>query len=179
MLSVTASAPERCDFVLKDCGVSTANAIRRACHAYVRTLAFHTAEIESNEGAYENELLAHRLGLLVLRGTTPGWATIDVTCDQANMNVTARHVTWPDGVSPAHPDTVLTTLQRGQRLCLRANIEWGCGSDHAKWNPCSTVSMDKREDGVHMGIRSCGQYNAIDVARRATECIIERLSNIN
>lgn len=65
-INVTELNEERIKFVLYDCDLSVANALRRIMLAEVPTIAIDLVEFESNTSVLFDEFLAHRLGLIPL-----------------------------------------------------------------------------------------------------------------
>ena len=63
-LEVTHSDDETVEFDLSGVDVSFANALRRIMLAEVPTMAIETVYVEQNEGVVQDEVLAHRLGLV-------------------------------------------------------------------------------------------------------------------
>ena len=53
-----------CEFLLEGTDVSVANALRRVILADVPSIAIELVEIESNTTVFNDEFIAHRLGLI-------------------------------------------------------------------------------------------------------------------
>ncbi|EZG67804.1 putative DNA-directed RNA polymerase II subunit, partial [Gregarina niphandrodes] len=68
-LEITDVTRDRIKFTLKNCDVSFANALRRVMIAEVPTMAIDLVSIEENSGVLQDEMLAHRLGLLPIDST--------------------------------------------------------------------------------------------------------------
>ncbi|KAJ8611980.1 hypothetical protein CTAYLR_004377 [Chrysophaeum taylorii] len=66
-IEVTRSTMEEVEFDLVGVDVSIANALRRIMLAEVPTMAIESVYIEENTGVVQDEVLAHRLGLIPLR----------------------------------------------------------------------------------------------------------------
>lgn len=166
----------RCLISLTDTPLSVANGLRRACLENVPVLAFERLEITTNTSAQPDEVLAHRLGLVTLRGDgEAASATLDVTCAEASRVVTMRDFEWPENVSAVHPDTPLVELERGQRLRLSVEAAWGTGRDHAKWNACTRVALrhGDKENEYAIEVDSRNNHLALEVASIACERTIE------
>ncbi|RMZ82393.1 hypothetical protein DV737_g2064, partial [Chaetothyriales sp. CBS 132003] len=57
---------DRVDFVVQQCSLALANAVRRAMLAEIPTIAIEMVDIEKNTSVLPDEFLAHRLGLIPL-----------------------------------------------------------------------------------------------------------------
>jgi DNA-directed RNA polymerase II subunit RPB3 len=145
---------------LRDASVRLANEVRRALVQDVPTLAVDRVEIdEGTELSISDELLAQRLGLLVLASDgledleVPGEEyvaslSLDVGCtSRRELVVTSRELaSSEERVRPLDPDVPLAILRRGQRLRLKAFVRSGTGSEHAKWSPVTAVSLSRERD---------------------------------
>lgn len=65
-ISINELTEEHVKFVLYDCDLSMANALRRIMLSEVPTIAIDLVEFESNTSVLADEFLAHRLGLVPL-----------------------------------------------------------------------------------------------------------------
>ena len=149
--------------LLKTRGFSTAfmNAIRRLALSDVPTMAVDFVYIYDNTSPIYDEMIAHRLGLIVLKsdevlnryrrpdecaGKEPGevsdcYLTIELrasTGDNESRYVTAKELVIEDPlVKPVYPDTPIVYLGPGQTVFLKAYARLGRGREHTKWSPAS------------------------------------------
>ena len=132
-------------------GVSPAyvNSLRRVFSVGVPTMAITSVEFKQNSSALYDEIIAHRLGLLVLKtdlssynvpekGAPVGPAThctfkLKVA---GPKTVYASDLKSSDpSIKPVHPDTIIVKLLEGHELELSAVANLGFGKDHSKWSP--------------------------------------------
>ncbi|MBI4095540.1 MAG: DNA-directed RNA polymerase subunit D [DPANN group archaeon] len=126
------------------------NEIRRASMFEVPTLAIDDVYFTQNSSALYDEMLAHRLGLVVLK-TPKGYnLPSECTCSgklcaKCSVKMTLRakgpvtvyakdmKIKDPD-VKVVHPETVIVKLLENQEVELEAVAILGKGLEHAKWN---------------------------------------------
>ena len=170
-----------CVLRLTDAKLSVANGLRRACLADVTAPAFERLLIRVNTSSHTDEVLAHRLGLMPLRGAGgDGTAKLAVRCTERRQTVTMADFDWPENVQPVHLHSPLVTLTRGQALDLEVTAMWGSGSDHAKFCPCSRVALSHGEatGSYELTLDSRSQHPAVEVAIMATEQLLQSISEV-
>ena len=132
-------------------GVSPAyvNTLRRIFNSEVPTMAISTVEFKQNSSALYDEMIAHRLGLVVLKtdltsynlpeqGAPVGPATHCTFTLKAKgpKTVYASDLKSTDpAIKPAHPETIIVKLLEGQEIELLATAHLGFGKEHSKWTP--------------------------------------------
>jgi DNA-directed RNA polymerase subunit D len=143
---------DKMKFVLKDVTDAYANTLRRLMLGEVPTMAIDDVTFYKNDSVLYDEILAHRLGLVVLKTDLKSYnmksecSCKGVGCAQCQLKLTLdvegpRTVYAKDIVSsdpkvvPKFPNTVLTKLLEGQKLKLDAVAVLGVGKVHSKWNP--------------------------------------------
>jgi DNA-directed RNA polymerase subunit D len=129
-------------------------------------LAVDFAYIYENTSPVYDEMIAHRLGLLVLdsnkavekyrspeecAGKEPSEAencyavihlSVSTPADGPGRYVTASELEIDDpDVKPVYPDTPLIYLGPGQEVYLVAYARLGRGREHAKWSPASISAL--------------------------------------
>ncbi len=127
-----------------------ANEIRRAAMFEVPTLAIDDVYFTKNSSALYDEILAHRLGLVVLKTPNGYDLSSECTCKgklcakcSVKMTLKAKgpvtvyakdlKIKDPD-VKAAHPETIIVKLLENQEVELEAVAILGKGLEHAKWN---------------------------------------------
>ncbi|EEY66588.1 DNA-directed RNA polymerases I and III 40 kDa polypeptide [Phytophthora infestans T30-4] len=118
--------------------------------------------IWNNSSIIQDEVLAHRLGLIPLNATDENTIVfkLDVTCKfdpehpkdptkAIHSSVYSRDLEWvPQGnqeerfgsIRPVHEDILMAKLRPGQSIALEAHCRKGVGKDHAKFSPVATAS---------------------------------------
>jgi len=174
-------------FMFSISGVHTGfiNGIRRAILDEVPTMAVDTVEIKKNSSALYDEMLAHRLGLVVMKTDLVTYKLpAECKCEgegcarcqlQLSLKVKGpKHVYASDLVSkdpkvvPVFPETLIVKLLAGQELQLIAIASLGKGKEHAKW--ASGLPTYINEPVVEIGSKV---DNAKEVARKCPVHLFE------
>lgn len=140
--------------------ITEANMLRRAMLSEIETWAIHTVIFNVNTTPRHDEIIAQRLGLLVINHaafTPPASgefrARIDVTAPPGGLfELTTRHI--PD--LPFTYETHVVTMKPGQRLVCEVIVKQGVAKDHPKWSPVSTVTINEDPDGFLIRFKSVG-----------------------
>ncbi|MGC9071901.1 MAG: DNA-directed RNA polymerase subunit D [Acidilobus sp.] len=141
--------------------VSYGNALRRLTLSDVPTMAIDFVYFYDNETSVFDEIIAHRLGLTVLKSDdvlakygspeecreasendehcfVKVFLEAEASMDSPGLYVKASHLKFSDPlIKPAHPDTPIVYIAPGQRLHLVAYARLGRGYEHGKWSPAS------------------------------------------
>ncbi len=137
--------------VLKIEGTSAVylNTLRRMILSEVPTMAIDEVEIRKNDSALYDEMIALRLGLLVLSTDLKTYSerkegeaesaknTLQLTLKAKGPgSVYAKQLKSKDpAVKPVHPKTLICELLEDQEIELIAKATLGMGKEHAKWSP--------------------------------------------
>lgn len=125
------------------------NGLRRYFNSRVPTMAIATAEFIINNSALYDEMIAHRLGLVVLKTDiksynipkkdekTSAATHVKLTLKEKGPKIVyAKDLKSDDkAIVPFHPDTIIAKLEEGQELELVAHAHLGFGKEHSKWSP--------------------------------------------
>ncbi|MGC9210112.1 MAG: DNA-directed RNA polymerase subunit D [Acidilobus sp.] len=166
--------------------VAYGNALRRLALSDVPTMAIDFVYFYDNETSVFDEIIAHRLGLTVLKSdevlTKYGspeecrnasendehcyakvYLEAEASVDSPGLYVKASQLKFSDPlIKPAYPDTPIIYLAPGQRLHLVAYARLGRGYEHGKWSPAS-VSVLRYATYV--------EYDADKVSSECLDCI--------
>ncbi|MCC7574610.1 DNA-directed RNA polymerase subunit D [Candidatus Woesearchaeota archaeon] len=148
-LSLIEKGDVRQTFEVKDVSPAYVNSLRRFFASEVPTMAISTVEFKKNSSALYDEMIAHRLGLVVLKTDLSSYNVPKVGDKEGpathctfTLKVVGPKVVYASdlkskdkGVVPVHPDTIIVKLLEGQELELLATAHLGFGKDHAKWSP--------------------------------------------
>ncbi len=164
---------KRVTLLLEGYSVAFANAIRRLVLSDVPTMAVDFVYFYDNNTGIHDEIIAHRLGLVVLsseealakykppeecRGAHEGdrecYVELILEDEVPEDAETGRYVkagqlksSDPD-VAPVYPETVILYLAPSQRIHAVAYARLGRGSEHGKWSP-ATLSVLRYTPVVH------------------------------
>jgi len=128
------------------------NLYRRVCLDYVPTMAIETVEIKKNNSLLYDEMLALRLGLLVLKTDLKSYNELKDYPEDAEpgpgTHVTLKLKAKGPGtvyaselksddpkIKPVYPKTPIVKLLANQEVELVATAQLGYGKDHTKWTP--------------------------------------------
>jgi DNA-directed RNA polymerase subunit D len=139
-------------FLLKDATPSFANALRRNIVDSVPTMAIEDVELSKNSSILYDEIVAHRLGLLVLKTDLKTYNLLSKCkckgegCARCSVKMTlsakgagyvyASQIKSKDSkIKPVFPKTIIVKLIKGQEIEFTATAILGQGKDHVKWSP--------------------------------------------
>ncbi len=153
-LKLSSQSKEKMSFVLEGSDVSFANGLRRCATEEVPVMAIDTIEFRKNLSALYDEILAHRLGLVVLSTDLKSYNLPEkckckgAGCQSCQLKlilkadakkdryVYASEIESKDPkVKPVYPNTIIAKLLKGQKLELEATAVLGKGKNHVKWSP--------------------------------------------
>ncbi|RLI09691.1 DNA-directed RNA polymerase subunit D [Candidatus Bathyarchaeota archaeon] len=135
--------------LVRGADVSFVNALRRIMIAEVPCMAIEEVGIVENSSVLEDEVLAHRIGLIPLK-MSPALLEEPDKVVRLELSAEAEEETItvysgdlksdsPD-VVPLYPNMPIVKLAPGQRIYLIATARLGKGSQHARWQPVSAAT---------------------------------------
>ncbi|MEJ5292299.1 MAG: DNA-directed RNA polymerase subunit D [Candidatus Methanosuratincola sp.] len=148
------------------------NAIRRAVMSEVSVPAVDKVFIAENSGVLYDEILAHRIGLVPLKGgeglvrpsecdcggkgcpRCEAILTLEVEAPEDNYTVYSGRLKPEGSVFVANNDIPLAVLNKGQKIALEAHARLGTGKEHAKWQPVSGATV-KYEPIITVDLNKC------------------------
>lgn len=144
--------------IIRDVDVSFMNALRRIIISEVPTMAIDEVVVVENSSMLQDEILAHRLGLIPLKTDLDSYNlpeecpcksefgcslcrvsfALEVEAGEENRTVLSGDLKSenPD-IVPVSDKIVIAKLVPDQKLRLEAYARLGRGKDHAKWQPVS------------------------------------------
>ncbi len=129
------------------------NLYRRLMIDYVPTMAIETVEFKKNNSLLYDEIVAHRLALIVLKTDLEGYSELDEETEKSDEFSVKHHVKFKlkakgpctvyaselkssdPKVKPVFPKTPIVKLLVDQELELEAVAQLGYGKVHSKWSP--------------------------------------------
>ncbi|MCF7798637.1 DNA-directed RNA polymerase subunit D [Candidatus Woesearchaeota archaeon] len=151
-ISVLEQTDAKLRFTVQGVSAAYANTLRRLMIGEVPTLAIENLVINRNDSVLYDEIIAHRLGLIVLKTDLDSYTIkfdkdgnrVDGPHSQVAISlrvegpktVYAKELVSKDkSVTPIHPETPIVKLTEGQQLEIEAVATLGIGKEHSKWNP--------------------------------------------
>ena len=151
-ITVHENTDEKVSFTLSEVSTAYANTLRRLMLGEVPTMAIEEVTLDKNDSILYDEIIAHRLGLVVLKTDLDSYAMTSVCkckgagCPQCQLKLSLKEVgpkvvyakdlvSKDPKVVPVYSDTVIVKLLEGQELQLEATAILGTGKEHAKWSP--------------------------------------------
>jgi len=139
-------------FLIKDTTISYVNTLRRTIIDLVPTMAIEDVEFKKNNSILYDEIIAHRLGLIVLSTDLKSYnlpyecsckgkgclkCTLKMTLKAKGPGfVYASDIKSKDPkVKPVYPKTIIAKLLKDQEIELEATAVLGDGREHTKWSP--------------------------------------------
>ncbi len=144
--------------IIRNADVPLMNALRRIALAEVPSMAIDEVVMIENSAILQDEIIAHRLGLIPLKTDLNGYnlpeecsCQSEFGCNLCRVTLTldveskdSTRTVYSGELVPENPEIVpvsdrvpITKLAKGQKLKLEAYARLGKGKIHAKWQPVS------------------------------------------
>ncbi len=155
--------------VLHNVPVKIANSIRRSVISLVPTLAIEKVIIFRNDSIMNDDMLAHRLGLIPLKTSldkirelerTNGKVSLvlSVSAEEDMRTVRSGDIVCKDKDVEIISDEIdIVRLGKGESIQLEMEAVVGRGKDHAKWSPV-TVAVVRGVPIIRFKRRKCDDY---------------------
>jgi DNA-directed RNA polymerase subunit D len=144
MIQAIKKTPEKVVFKI-DMGESLANAIRRSVNE-IPILAIDEVDIYKNDSALNDNILAHRLGLVPLKNQKlKEGKAIELKLEAKGEKEGIEVLSGEMGKEVVYGDIPITSLEKGQELELVARARVGKGIEHAKYNPGLVFYREDKE----------------------------------
>jgi len=154
-VEVLGSANDQLSVIFRGVQPTFVNAIRRIIMAEIPIPAIEKVYVAENTSVLYDEILAHRLGMIPMRGgenlTIPDQCscggkgcsscesslTLEVEAKEDNVVVYSGRLKAEGTVFPANNNIPIVVLNTGQKIAIVAHARLGTGREHAKWQPVS------------------------------------------
>jgi len=184
----------RITFTVSGITTQMANALRRTVISEVPVMAVEEVTFQDNSSILNDEVLAHRLGLLPLttdlktynfvsdctcKGKGCGKCTAILTLDvQGPKTVYAEDLKSTDPeITPVYPKTPLVKLTDNQKIKLEAKAILGFGSHHIKWQ-AGIASYEDSKNSFNIMIESYGQLPLKTLVSTAFESFENKIETL-
>jgi len=144
--------------IIRDVDVPLMNALRRIALAEVPSMAIDEVVMIENSAILQDEIIAHRLGLIPLKTDLDSYnlpeecscqsefgcnlcrvtLTLDAEAKEGTRSVySGELISENPSIIPVSDKVPIIKLAKGQKLKLEAYARLGKGKNHAKWQPVS------------------------------------------
>ncbi|HIQ38886.1 MAG TPA: DNA-directed RNA polymerase subunit D [Methanothermococcus okinawensis] len=166
--------------------LSFSNALRRIMISEIPTYAIEYVYIYENTSSMYDELIAHRLGLIPIKGKP-------LSEDEVITFVLNREgpcTVYSGDLRSERGEVVfknipIVKLKEGQRLKLECEAVVGIGKIHAKWQPCNSIYKQIGEDEVEFLVESHGNMepeeiliSSIEILKNKAEKLLKELETL-
>jgi len=168
---------------LKNTTPSFANAIRRIIISEIPVLAIEEVEVKENNSALQDELLAHRLGLIPLKYPVNKVEKLDGATFSLKKEgpciVKAEDIVSDNKeISVLYPNIPVVVLAEKQELDLRIVARVNKGKEHAKWQGGIVgYKSDESEKNFVLEIESCSAYTPKELFRKSLEILRDKANS--
>ncbi|AAB98172.1 TPA: DNA-directed RNA polymerase subunit D [Methanocaldococcus jannaschii] len=152
--------------------ISFSNAIRRIMISEVPTFAIEDVYIYENSSSMDDEILAHRLGLIPIKGKPLlENEVITFTLEKEGPCTVYSSDLKSENGEVAFKNIPIVKLGKGQRIQIECEAIPGIGKVHAKWQPCNAVYKQIADDEVEFFVETFGQMEAEEILEEAVKIL--------
>ena len=181
-------------FSIKGIGDGLANALRRTMMMEIPTLAIEWVDFIKNDSSLNDEIIAHRLGLIPLtfdkkaynlpqeckcggKGCSLCQVKLSLKKKGPGMVFSGDLKSRAKDVKPKYDNIPIVELSDGEELELEAIAQLGFGKDHAKWQG-AIVGHKKDKDSFIFQVESACGLKVDEIFLSAIEQLEKRLKEM-
>ncbi|ENN95963.1 DNA-directed RNA polymerase subunit D [Methanocaldococcus villosus KIN24-T80] len=154
--------------------ISFCNAIRRIMISEVPTYAIEDVYIYENTSSMDDEILAHRLGLIPIKGKPASdKEVITFTLEKEGPCTVYSSDLKSENGEVAFKNIPIVKLGEKQKIKIVCEAVPGIGKVHAKWQPCNAVYRIK-DDEVEFFVETFGQMDGEEILKEAIKILKEK-----
>jgi len=157
------------EVILKETTPSFANALRRIMTSEIPVTAIEEVYIKENNSALQDEILAHRLGLIPVKGS----GTVKLKVEGPKI-VTSGDLKHDEKIEIPNKKIPIVELLKNQRIELTAKVKEGIGREHAKWQAAIVGYKYKNPQNIHLIIESCSYLTEREILRKSLEILRDK-----
>ena len=180
---------EKVSVKIKGVPLQYSNALRRICLNGVPIYAVESIDVLENSSVLADEGVAHRVGLIPLKTDLSAskdgnendkiMLTLDSgVSDETRTILSGEIKSQDDSVIPTSKDIPIVTLAPGQSLKFEAYARLGKGTEHAKWNSATIVTLTEteKENEKILTVESTGALDPKHIILSSVEQLSTKLS---
>lgn len=157
---------------------SIVNSIRHVLISGIKSYVIDTVCIKDNSSVLNDEMIAHRLGLIPLKktGNIVDYCITLKCCGP--KRVYSGDIVLPDGIDVVYKDILLVVLDNGQSIDLDGIVEYGTAKehDHAKFSiSCGTSYQMLNDNKFQFHVETTGSISAKDALLESVDVICNEL----
>lgn len=159
--------------LIKNTNYAFINALRREIMTEVPVLAVDEVSIYKNESVMFDEILAHRLGMLVLKTDKKSYKKGDkvklILNEKGPKTIYSKDIKCVDPkIEVVHKNVPIVKLKEGQEIKLEMTATMNAGKEHAKWQPALVYFKEVPELKVKEKVK-----NAEAIVKNCPEKVLE------
>lgn len=184
-LKITNKKDNRVEFNVSGIDKGLANAFRRTVISELPIMAIESVTFYQNSSVMDDEILAHRLGLIPLKTEPSGVESMGVSLKvEGPRNVYSKELKPVEkgkgrSASVAVYDSMpIIKLTEGQKIELEATAKKGSGGEHIKWQG-GLASYEIEDDGsFSFFVESYGQMPVNDLIDKTFEVFNNKIKEL-
>ena len=172
-LKIIEQTDNKIKFNIKGINTQLANAFRRTIISGIPVLAIEKVKFYENSSVIDDEILAHRMGLIPLKTDLASPETISMSLEAKGPKTMYSGELKPN--IAVYETIPIIKLAENQEVKLEAEAVLGTARDHIKWQ-AGLASYSKNDDGSYdFFVESYGQMSPRDLIFTAIKILNSHL----
>jgi len=180
---------DRIEFNISGIGENLVNALRRIIISEVPIMAIEKVIFYENSSVMNNEVLAHRLGLIPLKTDPAGPSSIELSLEAEGpktvyseelklKKLKVKGKSMPSESISVYDKIPIMKLAEDQSIRLEAIAQLGTGKEHMKWQG-GLASYEIKDDGsFEFFVESYGQMSIDDLIEESFKVFDRKIKEL-